>query len=148
MGGKDTVTKGPKMHDEKTVLRFIELRSQGWPFSKIAAELNVSKPTLINWSRKHQFQIQNLRAIELEALADKWLSSVSDRVNSLGEQLTKVEAELATRDVKDLSTPQLYSLARKLRRQIEQSAGPPQFTSPVTELPDDEYHAQVHDWKG
>jgi orotate phosphoribosyltransferase-like protein len=93
------------MYDEKTVLRFIELRSQGWPFSKIAAELNVSKPTLINWSRKHQFQIQNLRAVELEALADKWLSSVSDRVNSLGEQLTKVEAELATRDVKDLSTP-------------------------------------------
>jgi orotate phosphoribosyltransferase-like protein len=32
------------MHDEKTVQRFIELRSQGWPFSKIAAELNVSKP--------------------------------------------------------------------------------------------------------
>jgi hypothetical protein len=105
------------MYDEKTVLRFIELRSQGWPFSKIAAELNVSKPTLINWSRKHQFQIQNLRAVELEALADKWLSSVSDRVNSLGEQLTKVEAELATRDVKDLfppsSIPSLASCAAK-----------------------------------
>jgi len=50
------------MHDEKTVQRFIELRSQGWPFARIATELSVSKPTLINWSRKHQFQIQNLRA--------------------------------------------------------------------------------------
>ena len=136
------------MHEEKTVQRFIELRSQGWPFARIATELNVSKPTLINWSRKHQFQIHNLRTVELEALSDKWLSSVSDRVNSLGEQLTKVEAELATRDVKELSTPQLYSIARKLRRQIEQTAGPLQFTSPVTELPDDEYHAQVHDWNG
>ena len=56
------VTKGPKMHDEKTVQRFIELRSQGWPFARIATELNVSKPTLIHWSRNHQFQIQNLRA--------------------------------------------------------------------------------------
>jgi hypothetical protein len=136
------------MHDEKTVQRFIELRSQGWPFSKIAAELNVSKPTLINWSRKHQFQIQNLRAVELEALADKWLSSLSDRVNSLGQHLHKVETELATRDIKDLSTPQLYSIAGKLRRQIEQTAGPLQFTSPVAHIPDDEYHAQVHDWKG
>ena len=46
------------MHDEKTVERFVELRSQGWPFTRLAAELQVSKPTLINWSRKHQFQIQ------------------------------------------------------------------------------------------
>ncbi len=136
------------MHDEKTVERFIELRSQGWPFARIATELNVSKPTLINWSRKHQFQIQNLRAVELEALADKWLSSVSDRLNSLGEQLRKVEAELATRDLKALSTPQLYSTARNLRRQILQTAGPVQFTSPVRDIPDDEYHDQVQDWKG
>ena len=136
------------MHDEQTVQRFIELRSQGWPFARIATELNVSKPTLINWSRKHQFQIQNLRAVELEALADKWLSSVSDRLNSLGEQLRKVETELATRDVKALSTPQLYSMARNLRRQIQQTAGPVQFTSPVRELPDDEYHDQVQDWNG
>ena len=136
------------MHDEMTVQRFIELRSQGWPFARIAAELNVSKPTLINWSRKHQFQIQNLRAVEMEAMADKWLSSVSERLNSLGEQLQKVEAELATRDIKELSTPQLYLLARRLRRQIEQTAGPLQFTSPLTDIPDDEYHAQVQDWKG
>ena len=136
------------MHDEQTVQRFIELRSQGWPFARIATELNISKPTLINWSRKHQFQIQNLRAVELEALADKWLSSMSERVGSLGEQLQKVEAELATRDVKALSTPQLYSVARSLRRQIQQTAGPVLFTSPVRELPEDEYHDQVHDWKG
>ena len=136
------------MHDEKTVQRFIELRSHGWPFARIATELNVSKPTLIHWSRKHQFQIQNLRAVELEALADKWLSSVSDRLNSLGEQLQKVEAELATRDIKALSTTQLCSMARNLRRQIQQTAGPVQFASPVREIPEDEYHDQVQDWKG
>ena len=136
------------MHDEQTVQRFIELRSQGWPFARIATELNVSKPTLINWSRKHQFQIQNLRAIELEALANQWLSSVSDRLNSLGEQLRKVEAELATRDIKALSTSQLCTMARNLRRQIQQTAGPVQFTSPVREIPDNEYHDQVQDWKG
>jgi hypothetical protein len=136
------------MHDEQTVQRFIELRSQGWPFARIATELNVSKPTLINWSRKHQFQIQNLRAIELEAVADRWLSSVSDRLNSLGGQLHKVEAELATRDIKALSTPQLYAIARNLRRQIQQTAGPVQFTSPVRDIPDEEYHDQIQDWKG
>ncbi len=136
------------MHDEKTVQRFIELRSQCWPFARLSVELNVSKPTLIKWSRTHQFHIQNLRAIELEAVADKWLRSVSERLNHLGEQLQKVEAELAGRDIKELSTPQLHSLARSLRRQMEQAAGPVRFTSPVREIPADEYHAQVQDWHG
>jgi len=136
------------MHDEKTVQRFIELRSQGRTYTQLTAELNVSKPTLIGWSRKHQFQIQNLRAIELEALAEKWLTSVSDRVGVLGEQLRKVEAEIAGRDVKDLSTAQLYLLARTLRRQIAQATGTVQFTSPVAEIPGDEYHDQVQDWQG
>ena len=136
------------MHDEKTVQRFIELRSQGRTYTQLIAELNVSKPTLIGWSRKYQFQIQNLRAIELEALAEKWLASVSDRVGVLGEQLRKVEAEIASRDVKDLSTAQLYLLARSLRRQIAQAPGTVQFTSPVAEIPGDEYHDQVQDWQG
>ena len=136
------------MHDEKLVQRFIELRAQGHPFARIATELNVSKPTLIAWSRKHQFQIQNLKAIELEALADQWLASVTSRVKALGEQLQKIEAELATREAKDLTTAQLYTLARSLRRQIEQATGPVQFISPVSELPADEYHDQIHDWQG
>ncbi len=136
------------MHDEKTVQRFIELRSQGQTYARLMTELNVSKPTLIAWSRKYQFQIQNLKAIELEALADKWLEPVSARLNALGGQLRKVEAELATREVKDLSTAQLFSLARNLRRQIEKTTGPVRFTNPVAEIPADEYHDQVQDWQG
>lgn len=136
------------MHDEKTVQRFIELRCQGWTYARLTAELQVSKPTLIQWSRKHQFRIQNLRNIELEALANQWLDSVSDRVKALGRQLRQVDAELSTRDIKDLSTLQLHTLARSLRRQIGELTGAVQFTSPVAELPNDEYHDQVQDWSG
>ena len=50
------------MHDDQTVQRFIELRAQGKTYARLMTELNVSKPTLIAWSRKHQFQIQNLKA--------------------------------------------------------------------------------------
>ena len=99
--------------------------------ARLIAELKVSKTTLIGWSRKHQFQIQNLKAIELEALREQWLASTTERVNALGEQLRKIESELATREPAALSTPQLYSLARSLRRQIEQATGPLRFTSPV-----------------
>ena len=135
------------MHDEKTVQRFIELRAQGRTYTQLMTELNVTKPTLIAWSRKHQFQIQNLKAIELETLGEKWLASVTDRVNAFGEQLRKVEAEIGRRSVGDLSTPQLYTLARSLRRQIQQATGPTGFTVPTNEIPADEYHEQVQDWQ-
>ncbi len=136
------------MHDENTVQRFIELRAGGWTYARLMTELNVTKPTLIAWSRKHQFQIQNLKAIELEALGEKWLASITDRVNALGEQLRKVEAAIGRRDVDDLTTPQLYVLARSLRRQIGQTTGSPGFTVPVAEIPAAEYHDQVQDWQG
>ena len=136
------------MYDEKTVQRFMELRASGWTYARLMTELNTSKPTLIGWSRKYQFEIQNLKAIELESLADQWLASVQDRVKAWGEQLRKVETELANRDVADLTTAQLYTLARSLRRQIEEATGPVRFTTPVAEIPNDEYHDQVQDRLG
>ena len=136
------------MHDDQTVQRFIERRAQGWTYARLMTELNVSKTTLIAWSRKHQFQIQNLKAIELEALREKWLASTAERVNALGEQLRQVEAELAKRDVSGLTTSQLHTLARNLRRQIEHATGPMRFTTPVSDIPSDEYHDQVQDWQG
>ena len=136
------------MHDENTVQRFIELRAQGWSYARLMTELNVTKPTLIVWSRKHQFQLQNLKAIELEALGEKWLASTADRVNRLGEQLLKVEGELSQRNLGDLTTLQLYTLALSLRRQIEQATGPTGFTVPLNEIPAAEYHEQVQDWQG
>ena len=136
------------MHEPQTVLRFIELRAQGWAYTRLMTELNVSKPTLIAWSHKHQFEIQNLQAIELEALREKWLAATTDRVNHLGGQLHRVEAELGQRDLTTLTTPQLFALARSLRRQIEQATGPMRFTTPVSDIPSDEYHDQVQDWQG
>jgi hypothetical protein len=136
------------MHEPQTVQRFIQLRAQGWTFARLVPELSVSKPTLIAWSRQHQFEINNLKAIELEALREQWLASTTDRVNGLGEQLRRVEAELGRRDLATLTTPQLFALARSLRRQIEHATGPLQFTVPVAEIPAGEYHDQVQDWSG
>ena len=53
----------------------------------------------------------------------------------------------ARRNVGDLTTPQLYTLARSLRRQITQTTGATGFTVPVKEIPAEEYHEQVQDWQ-
>jgi hypothetical protein len=136
------------MHEPQTVQRFIELRAQGWTYAQLMAELNVSKPTLIAWSHKHQFELQNLKAIELEALRTRWLATTTECVNHLGGQLQRVEAELGQRDLTTLTTSQLFALARGLRRQIEQATGPVQFTLPTAQIPAADYHEQVQDWSG
>ena len=63
--GVVTVSQQPLtvMNDQETIARFIFLRSQGWSFNRITVELNISKPTLIKWSREFRFEIQNQRAI-------------------------------------------------------------------------------------
>ena len=48
-----------RMHDEKTVQRFIELRASGWTYARLMTELDTSKPTLIAWSRKYPASVQD-----------------------------------------------------------------------------------------
>jgi transposase len=134
------------MNDIETQQRFVCLRAEGWSFARIADELKVSKPTLINWSRKFQFDIQNHRAINIESLHEKWLSTREARVAALGQQLQKVEAELAKRDLSSLPTYHLFTLAESLRRQLKRETGPMQFTTPVSEIPENELHTRVQDW--
>ena len=135
------------MHDLQMQQRFVQLRAQGWSFVRIAKELGVARQTLITWSRKFQFEIQNLRAIELEGLQEQLLSTRESRARILTDQLRKVEGELAKRNVSDLSTSRLFALAESLRRQVLMETGPISFSIPVREIPDHEYSEQVQDWK-
>ncbi len=84
------------MKDQETQQKFVDLRARGRSFARIAEELQVSKRTLIEWSRKFQFEIRNQRAIELEALRERYLATRQEQVRQLGERLREVEAELAT----------------------------------------------------
>jgi len=134
------------MHDQETQQKFVELRTQGRTFARIAEELKVSKRTLIDWSRKFQFEIHNARAIEVEALQEKYVASLEERLRRLGGQLAEVEKELETRPVAELSTPRLFTLAESLRRQIQREAGEVRFSAPTDEIPAAEYHEQAQDW--
>jgi transposase len=134
------------MHDLDTQKQFVLLRSKGQSYDRIAAELKVSRQTLINWSRKFRFEIQNLRAIEMETLRLSVLASGEAHVQALGARLQQVESELQKRNLSDLTTAGLLSLASRLRREIHAETGPLQFTVPIAEIPNNEYHEQVQDW--
>ena len=87
------------MKDNETKTRFMELRAQGLPLKKIAAEIKVSKTTLINWDRDFKGEIDNLRAVELEAMYDKYDLSTRKKVEFFGDILSRIQRELETRDL-------------------------------------------------
>jgi len=134
------------MENTEIQLRFVHLRSQGWSYARIAQELGVCKRTLINWSRKFQYEINNQRAIELEALQETLVATREARARALAEQLRAVEDELKKRSLADVPTSRLYAMADSLRRQILRETGAVQFTSPITEIPREEFHEEIQKW--
>jgi transcriptional regulator with XRE-family HTH domain len=98
------------MKDIETKERFIELRGKGLPLAKIAAEINVSKTTLISWERDFREEIDNLRALELEATYDKYYLSVRKKVEFFGDVLSRIQGELETRDLSTIPTEKLFAM--------------------------------------
>lgn len=135
------------MADDKTIQQFIELRSRGVSYARIAEQLGVAKGTLINWSRQHQHLIQNLRTIDWEEFIERTLASKQERLKSLSEQLRRLETELAQRDLAAVPTPRLQGMAEQLRRRIERECGTLQFSAGIELSRDDETRPAVQDWK-
>jgi orotate phosphoribosyltransferase-like protein len=132
--------------DQETVQKFIELRSQGVSFQRIADQLGVAKSTLILWSREHQHLIQNLRAIDWEDFLDRTLASKQERTKTLSDQLRRLDAELAQRDLASVPTARLHSMAEQLRRRLDRECGPTRFSAGVKLSRDDETRPAVQDW--
>ena len=134
------------MENTEIQQRFIQMRAQGRTYKSIGEELGVCKRTLINWSRKFQYEINNQRALELEALQEQLVSTREARARALAGQLHAVEEELKKRDLTQVPTSRLYSMADSLRRQILRETGNIEFTSPIEEIPTEEYHDQIQKW--
>ncbi len=136
----DIETRGDKgMKDQGTKERFIELRARGLSFDKISKELQVSKQTLIDWSKGLQEEIRNLKAIELEALQEKYFLTKEKRLELFGERLKAIKEELDKRDLKDVSTDKLIELFLKFHRSLKEEAAP-------LELEKKDYGADIVDF--
>jgi len=109
--------------------RFIELRAKGWSFDKIAKELGKAKQTLIDWSKELQNEIANLKAIELEALYEKYYLHKETRLQTFGEMLTKIKKEIEGRDLSDVPTDKLLELLLKYNSLAKEETVEPNFKS-------------------
>ncbi len=65
---------------------------------------------MINWEHDFKEEIDNLRAIELEATYDKYYLSVRKKVEFFGDVLGRIQRELETRDLSSIHTEKLFAM--------------------------------------
>ena len=120
------------MHSTETINQFLNLRSQGWSFARIADHLHVSKPTLLDWNRKHQFELQAIKASQqLPAAAQS--SPKEQRPGDVSvlklEHLTlfhtTLRQEIIKRTLQTLSDEELQTMADAIEHRIEKLSGQP-----------------------
>ena len=99
--------------------QFIELRAKGWSYLKIARKLKVSKNTLASWGAELEGDIASLRAVEMEALHEKYFMTKEARIQLLGEQLKEIKAELKRRGLEAVSTEKLLEMELKLYQALQ-----------------------------
>lgn len=93
--------------------KFVTMRAKNISFEKIAEELGVNKNTLVTWSRHLETQIANLKAIELDKLQTMYLVAKEERIRVFGKKLQEILQELEGRDLSEVPTEALFSLALK-----------------------------------
>ena len=134
------------MKDQNTKMQFVELRAQGMSYDKIARELEVSKQTLINWSKECGIEITNLKAIEMESPQERYYLNKSKRIEFLGNKLAVVQTELENRDLKDVPTDKLFDLVIKYTNALKKEEVKIVFQEKI--FPGSVDCTQVSSWHG
>jgi len=134
------------MTDQETLARFIQMRAEGLSFNRIAMQLQISKPTLIKWSRQHQFEIANLRAMDTEALAERIFGQRHERWEVLGRQLKRLEDEIEKRDLEEIPASRLHATAAQLRAEINREIGTVHFSETCKRIPPEEFVYDREEW--
>ena len=100
--------------------KFLLLRADGISFDKIAKELKVSKPTLIQWSRLFQENIQDLQFQDMRDLKEKYQYSKSARYEQLLKHLEKFNKAIDTADLASATIKDLHLIRNDILFKLEQ----------------------------
>ena len=104
--------------------RFIELRAEGRSYADIAAQLEVSKTTLIAWGKELAAEVANAKTLRMDALFETYRVAKAKRVEAFGKRLEAILTELDKRDLADVPTVALLKLALGYGDRLKAEAGP------------------------
>lgn len=108
---------------------FVKLRAEGYSFNTIAKKLNKAKGTLIEWNKELAEEIANCKAMQLEALYEKYFLLQENRLQLFGNVLQRLQKELAKRDFESLPTEKLLELIPKYHALLKEEFIEPKFST-------------------
>ena len=117
------------MKDTETKLTCFKLRAQGKSLTTIADAVGVRRQTVANWLKEHVEEVENLKAMELDALREAHWMTTQARIERLSARLEHITAELDKRDFSDVPTAKLVELELKTRAELAREFAEPRIRS-------------------
>ncbi len=117
------------MKDTETKLTCFKLRAQGKSLATIADTVGVRRQTVANWLKEHEEEVENLKAMELDALREACWMTTQARIERLSATLEHITAELDKRDFSDIPTAKLVELEMKTRAELAKEFAEPRIRS-------------------
>lgn len=101
------------MKIEKQITDFIQMRIEGKSFDEIAKALNIAKSTLIDWNKKADVRntIDEGKAFAINAVVKAFEFDRQARLKRLLQQSNKINDELLSRKLEDISTEKLLQMS-------------------------------------
>jgi len=98
---------------------FLLLRADGVSFDKIAKEIKISKPTLIQWSKKFADEINDLQFESLIAIKEEYSFSKKAKYKQLLEHLNKIDDGITNADLSETSIKDLMHVRNDIATQLQ-----------------------------
>jgi transcriptional regulator with XRE-family HTH domain len=117
------------MKDTETKLTCFKLRAQGKSLATIADTVGVRRQTVANWLSEHVEEVENMKAMELDALREACWMTTQARIERLSARLEHITDELDKRDFSDVPTAKLIELELKTRAELAREFVEPRIRS-------------------
>lgn len=98
---------------------FIILRAENISFDKIAEQLGVSKPTLIQWSKLFYDDIQALQFEAFIKIKESYSNTTLKRYENTLKQLEKIEDYILEADLSQSKITDLFMIKNSLVSQLD-----------------------------
>lgn len=96
----------------------IRLRAMGYSFDSIAANLEVSKPTIMKICKDYTVEIDNLQAEQISSTLRDATDSIEARSKLYRDLIKRLYDELAGRDLTAVSTYSLMAMLERAERSL------------------------------
>ena len=107
------------MKGKEKKFKFIELRAKGLSYDKISEELNVSKPTLLQWKSQLQRELANAEFTEMQSFLEQFKLSAKIKIETMSKKLIDVYSMIEKHDISKLHLKDLLMFKKYLENELE-----------------------------